>query len=117
MSSLSPEMITSLLQKGRTRGDYESVIRKFLESGEAGIEVDLSSGALAGKTADQAKIGLDNSRKRVDSATGKPVIEGGHALKVVKVGKEGEEQHVYLIDTNKVQGAAAQSDSGDEDEE
>ncbi len=111
MSTLSPDMITQLLQKQRTRGDYESLIRSFLDSGEAGIEVPLDSGPLTGKTADQAKIGLDNARKRVDSTTGQPVIVGGHALKVVKVGKEGEEQHVYLIDTSKVTGAQNENEN------
>jgi hypothetical protein len=101
-------MITELLSKQRTRGDYGTVIRNFLESNEAGIEVPLDSGPLAGKTADQVKIGLDNARKRVDSNTGQPDFPQGHALKVVKVGKEGEDQHVYLIDTSKV---TAQSQS------
>lgn len=115
MSALSPEMITELLQKQRTRGDYETVIRNFLETGEQGIEVPLDSGPLTGKTAEQVKIGLDNARKRVGS-DGKPSIEGGHALKVVKVGNadKNEEQHVYLIDTSKVQGQS--SDDNEESE-
>jgi hypothetical protein len=104
-SSLDPSRIQQLLKKGRTRGDYEGVIRAFLESSEAGIEVPLDSGPFAGKTGEQVKIGLDNARKRVDGKTGQPAIEGGHALKVIKEGnsEKNEEQHVYLIDTRKVE--------------
>ncbi len=67
--SVSPEDIQKLLKKGRTRGDYESVIRSFLSSGEAGVGKD------------------------------------------PKEGEEAEEQHVYIIDTSKVQA----SDEGSEE--
>jgi hypothetical protein len=109
--SVSPEDIQKLLKKGRTRGDYESVIRSFLQGGEAGVEIDLVNGPFAGKTGSQVKIGLDNARKRVDPNTGQPAVQGGHSLKIVKVGKdpkegeEAEDQHVYIIDTSKVQAA------------
>lgn len=94
MSALSPDQIAALLAKGRTRGDYDRVLRDFVESGEAGIEVPLSEGALAGKTSKQAKTGLDNARKRTNDQ-GKLVVEGAQNVKVIE-----NEGHVYLINVS-----------------
>lgn len=105
MSALSPDQITALLSKTRSRGDYDTVLEEFLNSGEAGIEVDLTSGPLAGKTADQAFVGFNNARTRVNKETAKPVHEGGHAIKVIKEkpANEGEPGAVYLVNTSLVQ--------------
>jgi hypothetical protein len=100
MTVLDNDMIADLLQGQRTRGDYDTVVRDFLASGAPGIRVPLDSGALAGKTPDQAKTGLENARKRTDSNTGQLVHQGAQNVKVVK-----KEDIVYLIDTSKVAGA------------
>lgn len=93
MSTLTAEQIQALLAKGRTRGDYDRVLRDYVSTGEPGIEVPLDSGPLAGKTSKQAKTGLDNARKRMTD-DGKPAIEGAQSVKVIEA-----EGHVYLINT------------------
>src|SRR5262245_36054863 len=82
-TTLTPDQITALLAKGRTRGDYEQVLREFLDSSEAGIQVPLDSGALAGKTAKQAKTGFDNAKKRTNSDGTGLAIAGANHVKVI----------------------------------
>lgn len=97
MAALTQEQIQALLANQRSRGDYDAVLAEFLESGEAGIQVDLESGVLAGKDAKKVKTGLDNARKRINQSTGKPVFEQGHAVKVIVA-----EDQVFLINTASV---------------
>lgn len=97
MASLTMEQIQELLSNQRSRGDYDAVLSDFLDSGEAGIQVDLDSGVLAGKDAKKVKTGLDNARKRINQSTGKPVFEKGHAVKVIVA-----EDNVFLINTASV---------------
>ncbi len=97
MAALTQEQIQALLANQRSRGDYDAVLSDFLDSGEAGIQVDLESGVLAGKDAKKVKTGLDNARKRINQATGKPVFEAGHAVKVIVA-----EDNVFLINTASV---------------
>lgn len=109
LTSLSPDMISELLAKTRSRGDYGTVLAEFLKSGEAGIEVPLDSGPLAGKTAAQAAVGFNNARTGVNKETGQPNHPGGHAVKVIKqVDKDSEGNElpggrVFLINTALVQ--------------
>lgn len=109
MSALSPDTIQELLSKTRSRGDYGQVLADFLKSGDAGIEVPLDTGALAGKTAAQAAVGFNNARTAVNKETGQPVHSGGHAVKVIKQvekdsdGNDVEPGRVYLINTALVQ--------------
>lgn len=91
---LDPTRIQELLAAGRTRGAYGSVLKTFLDSGEAGIEVPLDSGEIAGKSSKQAKTGLDNARKRTDD-NGKLVYDGSQNVRVIE-----QEGHVYLINTS-----------------
>jgi hypothetical protein len=91
---LDPARIQELLAAGRTRGAYGSVLKSFLDSGEAGIEVPLDSGEIAGKSSKQAKTGLDNARKRTDD-NGKLVYEGSQNVRVIE-----QEGHVFLINTS-----------------
>ena len=97
MAALTQEQIQELLSNQRSRGDYDAVLSDFLDSGEAGIQVDLDSGVLAGKDAKKVKTGLDNARKRINQSTGKPVFENGHAVKVIVA-----EDNVFLINTTSV---------------
>jgi len=90
---LDATTIAALLAKGRVRGGYDKVLADFIESGDAGIEVDLTSGHIAGKTAKQATTGLNLARKRVDD-NGKPRIEGGASVRVVE-----QDGSVFLINT------------------
>lgn len=90
---LDQATIQALLAAGRTRGAYGTVLQEFLESGEAGIEVDLTSGAIAGKSSKQAKTGLDSARKRTDEK-GNLVYAGGQNVRVIE-----QDGHVYLINT------------------
>lgn len=90
---LDPAKIQELLAAGRTRGAYGTVLSDFLTSGEAGIEVDLTSGPIAGKSSKQAKTGLDSARKRTDEK-GNLVYAGAQNVRVIE-----QDGHVYLINT------------------
>jgi hypothetical protein len=105
--ALSQDAIQALLATARGRGDYDTVLSDFLKSDDAGIEVDLTSGALAGKDAKNVVTGLNNAKTRMNKETGLPVHQGGHAVKVIlrKVGEgDAAEEHVFLINTTKVGG-------------
>lgn len=90
---LDPAKIQELLAAGRTRGAYGTVLSTFLESGNPGEEVDLTSGPIAGKSSKQAKTGLDNARKRTDDK-GALVYAGAQNVRVIE-----QDGHVYLINT------------------
>src|SRR4051812_8903266 len=70
MSELTQEAIAGLLSGSRTRGAGTEVIKDFLDSEAAGIEVDLNSGALAGKSPGQAYTTLLNAKKRTKTDEG-----------------------------------------------
>lgn len=110
MAGLSQDEIQGLLSKARTRGEYDVYLKEFLETGEAGIEVDRETGLMAGKSADQIKVGLENAKKRTNDAG---EFVHGDRVKTVKVIKKTDEEDkkndalmsVYLIDTARVEGA------------
>lgn len=97
MSSIDTDKIQSLLAGGRQRGVAGKVIKDFLDSGEAGIEVPLDEGAFKGKTAKQAKMALDNAKKS-SNANGL-VFAAGPDLRTF-VEKDGDTERVYLINPN-----------------
>src|SRR6476659_4393207 len=114
--SLSLDAIAGLLAGSRTRGDYDGELSAFLDpDAPAGIEVDLTSGPLAGKDPKNVVTGFNNAKARMDKNTGKPVHPGGHNVKVLirwvetgntvkdAEGKEVPEKegHVFLINTAK----------------
>lgn len=92
-NTLTPDKIAELLAKGRVRGGYDRVLTDFFASGEAGIQVDLETGPIAGKTSKQAKTGLDLARKRTDQ-NGKLVHAEGVNVRVIE-----SDGNVYLINT------------------
>jgi len=96
---LDPAKIQELLAAGRTRGAYGTVLSDFLTSGEAGIEVPLDSGPIAGKSSKQAKTGLDSARKRTDEK-GNLVYAGAQNVRVIE-----QDGHVYLINTDSAEEA------------
>jgi hypothetical protein len=119
---LTAEQISQLLSQTKSRGEYDGVLRDFLNSGDMGIEVDLQGGPLQGKRAKQVKIGFDNARKKTND-TGL-VHPGGKSVRVVAItgkttGEDGKqvdrednsEDHVYLINTSLAGGASPDTDS------
>lgn len=110
--SLSQDQIAQLLAGARTRGAGTEVIQNFLQSGEAGEEVDLASGPLAGKNPGQAYTTLLNAKKRTKTdESGATVLAMPEAAKVKVVkrnlgDKKNEEWHVFLINTELVDIAA-----------
>ena len=114
MTTLSPNEIQELLSKARSRGEYDQYLKEFMESGDAGRLVDRESGILAGKSADQVKVGLENAKKRTDDNNKLIHGDGALAVKVIKK-TEGEgddkEELVYVIDTSKVAGVEQESQS------
>jgi hypothetical protein len=120
-NALTAEMIQQLLSQSKSRGDYDQVLRDFLNSAEAGIEVDLQEGPLTGKRAKQVKVGFDNARKKPNKDGTGLVHPGGKDVKVIAItgkqtgadGKETErednaEDHVYLINLSLAGGSAAE---------
>lgn len=108
-TELDLSAINDLLSSSRARGDYDQVLAEFLESGMAGIEVDLTSGPLAGKNTEKGAknvvTGFNNARVRMNKDTGQAVHEGGNNVQVIlrKTGEgENEEFHVFLINKSLV---------------
>lgn len=97
MSSIDTDKIQALLAGGRQRGVAGKVIKDFLDSGEAGIEVPLDEGAFKGKTAKQTKMALDNAKKS-SNANGL-VFAAGPDLRTF-VEKDGDTERVYLVNPN-----------------
>lgn len=113
MSTLSLEAIQQLLSDSRARGDYDTILNEFLKSDEMGIEVDLTSGPLAGKGTEKGSknvvTGFKNASKRMND-DGTPKYPGAHQVQVVsrKVGDgENAEYHIFLINKAKLGQPAA----------
>jgi len=108
MSALTADMIQELLAGSRTRGAGTEVIKEFLDSDEAGIEVDLNSGPLAGKSPGQAYTTLLNAKKRTrtnESGSTELAMPEAAKVRVIKRNqgtKENEDWHVFLINTDKI---------------
>lgn len=116
--SLDLDAINKLLSETRTRGDYDVILDDFHKSGEAGIEVELGVGQLAGKDATNVYTGLNNAKKKQDK-DGALVRPWGPQIKVIKKNfgdKENPDEHVFLINTALVEGAAAGDDEDTSDE-
>lgn len=97
--ALSLEEVNAILASGRTRGGYAEFLIEFIESGEPGLNVDLKSGQLSGKTVDQAFTGFSNARKAMNS-DGTAKVPGGSKIKVLR---NKDKTEVYLINTEHVQ--------------
>ena len=105
MAELTLDAIQMLLQSSRGRGEYEDVLREFIDSDVPGIEVDLTTGPLTGKDPKNVATGFKNVQGRNDKTTGQPVVPGSHLVKVIlRTVKNGdqEEGHVFLINTAKL---------------
>lgn len=102
---LSQEYIAGLLSGTRQRGAGVEVLNDFNDSGLPGIEVDLSSGPLAGKTADQAKATLDNTKKQIKQTENGTVMAHPEFGKIRVIKKDVSEDpkvkdfRVFLINT------------------
>jgi len=115
---LDPARIQELLSDTRTRGEYDTVLENFVESGETGIEVEFT-GPLAGKDATNVYTGLNNARKR-QTKEGNLVHEWGPNIRVIKKNlgtKETPDEHVFLINTALVEGMTGGAEDDGEVEE
>lgn len=105
MSALSPDMINELLSKARVKGSGDEVLKDFLESEEAGIEVSLTDGPFAGKSAQQAFTTLNNTKSKVHKdgeLQGELVYPSAKQVVVVKRKGEDGVEHVFLINKAKI---------------
>jgi preprotein translocase subunit SecF len=101
--TLTMDQIAELMSKARTKGAGELVLQNFLDSGEQGIVVDLSSGPLAGKNANQASATLTNAKKRTRTTGDKvEVVNPQFANILVKKAGKGDDAQVALINTELV---------------
>jgi hypothetical protein len=123
VASLSADQIQDLLAGARSRGEYDQYLKEFLDSGDAGRLVDRESGILAGKGADQVKVGIENAKKRTNDA-GTLLHPGAQHVKVIRKAPQGDDGKpmkdppdnqvmVYVIDTSKVAGAEVEQPSAD----
>lgn len=104
MAALTPDAITELLAGARTKGAGEQVLQDFHESKDAGWEIDLSSGAFAGKTAQQAYTTLVNAKKKTrvnDSGESVVMFPWAASIQVIKR-KIGDDERVFVVDKNLV---------------
>lgn len=124
-TALDMDAINALLASSKTRGDYRDELISFISGDAAGIEVDLTSGALTGKDPKNVATGFNNARKKMKE-DGTPDVPGGPQVKVLlkwvntgekdAEGKDVKEGHVFLINLAKVAGADAQAPSEVEEE-
>lgn len=108
MSALSASDIQELLAGSRSKGAGTEVMKEFLDTGEAGTLVDLTSGPLAGKEPGQAYTTLTNARKRTAQAADGSTVLANPEFKNIRVikrnhgTKDAPDFRVYLVDTTKV---------------
>lgn len=98
MAGLSPEQIQALLGKTRQRGIYEEKLIEFVNSGEAGVEVNSQWVELADKKDTTLKQGFENAKQKahvMEATEGKAEL-----IKVI-----ANEDRVYLVNLAHVEGA------------
>ena len=99
MAGLTPEQIQSLLGRARSKGQYVQRLNEFLESGEAGVDVQEQWVEFRERKANTLKQGFDGAREN------KLAADGADQVQVIS-----NEDHVYLI--NKVAaGVAAEEEA------
>jgi len=96
LETLDMEAIAQLLQSSRQRGQYDIELRNFIEGGEVGAEVDLTSGVFAGKKPQTVKTGFEGAARRKDAP------EDAQHVRVIVQG-----ERVYLVRQDLVQAQAA----------
>lgn len=64
VKELDANSIQELLAKSRTRGAYDSALSAFLDSGSAGVQVDLEDGEFSGKKSTSIMTGFKGAIKR-----------------------------------------------------
>jgi hypothetical protein len=84
--SLTPEQISALLGKSRTKGQYVVLTNEFLASGEVGVDVREQWPELKDKKATTLKQGFENAKKNKDAS------EGADKIKVA-----GDGDGVFII--------------------
>ena len=90
VAPIDSEKLQELLSASRSKGQYDTELKSFWESGEAGVQVDLSSGVFAGKKPNTIKTGFENATKREGAPEG-----AADNLRVIVSGED-----VYLIRTD-----------------
>lgn len=96
ITQLNPEQITALLGKSRSRGEYTTQLRNFIESGMQGAQVSLENGPFAGKKVASVKSGFENAKSNT-----KNPVEGSEHIAVVVDG-----DNVFLINKALAQATA-----------
>lgn len=99
--ALTPDQINQLLSDQRGRGDYGVFLTDFVASKSSGEEVNLETGILAGKTAEKAKVGINNAIKSRDK---NGALRYPDAQNVVVVSPKGSDS-VFVINKDFVGGA------------
>ena len=101
---LNDDFINDLLAGARTKGAGDQVLEDFLAKGVKAVEVVLTSGPLAGKTAAQAATTITNAKKHMkqnDKGEMIPVHPNASQVQVVRR-KIKDVDHVFLIDKSKL---------------
>lgn len=107
--ALTSDQITEILAGTRTRGAGTEYLADFIERGEAGEEVDLSAGPLAGKEPGAAFTTLQNAKKRTKTAPDGSVVPANPEFGKVQIrkrnhgSKDAPDWHVYVINTGLIE--------------
>lgn len=101
-TALDQTAISALLASSSTRGQYNTELEAYLNSGEAGVQISLTDGTFAGKKPQSVKTGFENAKKRV---TEKGTDEQKATVANVRVILH--EGNVFLIRQDLVGGEAA----------
>lgn len=88
--ALTAEQISALLSGSRSKGQYNTYLEQFLESGEGGVCVNDEWADLAGKSASTLKQGFENAKAKSEN-------ENAKMVKVLTAGEDKESKQVFLI--------------------
>lgn len=91
MTPLTPDQITALLGKARSKGGYETKFIEFVKSGEAGVCANETWAELETKKATTLKQGFENAKTKAS------VVEAVTAEVAEQVKVLTNEDKVYLI--------------------
>jgi hypothetical protein len=81
--TLSPADITALLANTRERGGHERFARKFIDSGEMYVQLNLHP-QYAGKSESAVKQGFANAAKKIEGSNLK-VVDAGEPMGLILV--------------------------------
>ena len=94
---LDDSALAELLASSSQHGDYDAALKKFVESGEKGIEVSLSTGTFAGRKPASVKSGFVNAINRAGSRKSDGTFKSEPLPEGVAIAVISKNDKVYVI--------------------